>query len=315
MTEPLLSIVIANYNYGRFLEEAIQSVVRQEMGDKVELIICDAGSTDNSVEIVKKYAGGLPSNTPLAEWLSEPSNPKTLKPSNHLITWWCSEKDGGQSAAFNKGFAHARGEWLTWLNADDLFFPGVFEALFNVVQKYPQTEWITGNKVHFDSISGRIVSVNWGPHFQPPLLSGNHAISAVFGPSTFFRKSLYERMGHIDEHLHYAMDSAYWAKFTMAGVRQTRLNRFCWAFRNHEESKTAGIQNDVIALKRQEETKRWRSEIGYKYKVSLSNIWYVLWLGWRIFDGSLIYRTILKARFEGTSIGRLIPNLKGGYDE
>ena len=289
MANPILSVVIANYNYGRFLEEAILSVISQGMGDKVELIICDAASTDNSVEIIKKYA-------------------------DH-IAWWCSEKDGGQSAAFNKGFAHARGEWLTWLNADDLYFPGVFEALFKVVQKYPQTEWITGNKVHFDSISGRIVSVNWGPHFQPPLLSGNHAISAVFGPSTFFRKSLYERMGHIDEHLHYAMDSAYWAKFTMAGVRQTRLNRFCWAFRNHEESKTAGIQTDVIALKRQEETERWRSEIGYKYKVSLSNIWYVLWLGWRIFDGSLIYRTILKTRFEGTSIGRLIPNLKGGYDE
>ena len=137
----------------------------------------------------------------------------------------------------------------------------------------------------------------------------------MFGPSTFFKKVLYERMGPIDERLHYAMDSAYWAKFTMAGVRQTRLNRFCWAFRNHEESKTAGIQNEVISRKRQEETKRWRSESGYRYVVSLSNIWYVLWLGWRIFDLSLIYRTVLKARLEGTSIGRYIPNLKGGCNE
>ena len=54
--QPLISIVIANYNYGRFLEEAIQSVIAQDMGDKVELIICDAVSTDNSVEIIKKYA-------------------------------------------------------------------------------------------------------------------------------------------------------------------------------------------------------------------------------------------------------------------
>ena len=66
--QPLLSIVIANYNYGRFLEEAIQSVVNQDMGDQVELIICDAASTDDSVEIIKKYAYDLPPNTSYYEW-------------------------------------------------------------------------------------------------------------------------------------------------------------------------------------------------------------------------------------------------------
>jgi len=59
---PILSIVIANYNYGRFLEDAILSVLRQEVGEVVELIICDAASTDNSVDIIKKYANGLPPN-------------------------------------------------------------------------------------------------------------------------------------------------------------------------------------------------------------------------------------------------------------
>ena len=63
MTKPLFSIVIANYNFGRFLEDAIQSVIAQDMGDQVELIICDAASTDNSVEVIKKYAHGLPPNT------------------------------------------------------------------------------------------------------------------------------------------------------------------------------------------------------------------------------------------------------------
>ena len=75
MTRPLLSIVIANYNYGRFLEDAIKSVIAQEVGDKVELIICDAASTDNSVEIIKKYADGLPPNTPYEEWLVQ-TNPE-----------------------------------------------------------------------------------------------------------------------------------------------------------------------------------------------------------------------------------------------
>ena len=81
---PLLSIVIANYNYGRFLEEAIQSVVAQVAGDEkggmrdaVELIICDAASTDNSVDVIKKYANGLPVNTLRSEWEIKNQRPTT----------------------------------------------------------------------------------------------------------------------------------------------------------------------------------------------------------------------------------------------
>ena len=111
--EPLVSIVIANYNYGRFLGEAIQSVIAQDMGDKVELIICDAASTDNSVDIIRQYANDLPANTSYSEWTSQANSQLTIHDSQ-LITWWCSEKDGGQSAAFNKGFSHARGRFLTW---------------------------------------------------------------------------------------------------------------------------------------------------------------------------------------------------------
>ena len=108
---PILSIVIANYNYGRFLEDAIQSVVAQGMGDWIELIICDGGSTDNSVEVIKKYSD--------------------------KIAWWVSEKDGGQSAAFNKGFAHAHGRFLTWLNADDVMMPGTIDAFVKAVDEHP----------------------------------------------------------------------------------------------------------------------------------------------------------------------------------
>ena len=64
MEQPLLSIVIANYNYGRFLEDAIESVISQDMGNQIDLLICDAASTDNSLGVIKKYANGLPPNTP-----------------------------------------------------------------------------------------------------------------------------------------------------------------------------------------------------------------------------------------------------------
>ena len=113
MNRPLLSIVIANYNYGRYLDEAIQSVLNQSCQD-FELIVCDAASNDSSVEIIKKYANGLPPKTSLYDW--EPGNSQLTTKDYRLstkITWWCSEPDGGQSAAFNKGFSHARGRFLT----------------------------------------------------------------------------------------------------------------------------------------------------------------------------------------------------------
>ena len=99
---PLLSIVIANYNYGLFLEEAIRSVLVQKCPD-VELLVVDGGSSDNSVEIIRRYSDDL--------------------------AWWVSEKDRGQSNAFNKGFAHANGKYLTWLNADDVMPRGCLETI------------------------------------------------------------------------------------------------------------------------------------------------------------------------------------------
>ena len=304
MNKPLLSIVIANYNYGRFLDEAIQSVANQEGVENVELIICDAASKDNSVEIIKKYANGLPPNTSYYDWQLS-NNDKSLEPNSSnppLITWWCSEKDGGQSVAFNKGFSHARGDWLTWLNADDLLMPGTLKAFEKLLVRHCDAQWITGNKMHFNSKTGKVTRVHWGPHMQPPFLTGNRAISAVFGPTTFFRKEIYTAIGPIDERLHYAMDSAYWARFTMAGVRQTRLNHFCWGFRDHEQSKTSGVQTDSVSVKRRQESELWHTETGYSYKVSFKNIWYLLWVLWRIFDGSWLVRAVQRWRFQGRYI-------------
>lgn len=293
---PLLSIVIANYNYGRFLEEAIRSVADQEMRDRVELIICDAASSDNSVEIITKYASGLPPNTHYDEWIASRPSSVMLHP---LITWWCSEKDGGQSAAFNKGFSHARGEWLTWLNADDVLLQGTIKAFAALVRDNRTAIWVTGNKLHFDSDTKRIISINWGPHSMPPLTSGRHDFSAVYGPTTFFKRKLYEQIGPVDEMLHYAMDSEYWARVTLAGIRQTRLRHICWGFRDHEESKTVGVQSEDVINRREKETIYWHRKLNFYFPVSATNPWYVYWCLWRIIDGSWVKRYFLKRRYEG----------------
>ena len=210
-TKALVSIVIANYNYGRFLEEAIQSVLSQSCDD-YELIIVDGGSTDNSVEIIKKYAD--------------------------KIAWWVSEKDKGQSNAFNKGFAHAEGRFLTWLNADDVMLPGVIEKLKYAADKYPKCEWFVGGVLWLDP-EMKVVNCGRGrPFSEIRYREGN---VSVWGPSSFFTKRLLDSVGGVDERYHFTMDSELWLRFAYKlNVRYRPFANYAWGLRMHEDAKMSG---------------------------------------------------------------------------
>ena len=237
MNAPLLSIVIANYNYGRFLEDAIQSVITQDMGDKIELIVCDAASVDNSVEIIQKYAKGLPPNTAYSDWCKlNSAQPSTY--GSQLITWWCSEHDGGQSAAFNKGFSHARGKYLTWLNADDIFLPDALKKFEMATARNPQVEWLGGGCFFLDP-ELRIFKCARGRRISE--YRRQNGLISVTGPSSFFSKELYQRVGQIDERFVYMMDIDLWARFAMlARVEYIPFAKYVWGLRLHNEAKMSG---------------------------------------------------------------------------
>ena len=269
----LLSIVIANYNYGRFLDEAIHSVVMQDGFDECELIICDAASTDDSVEIIKRYADKL--------------------------TWWCSEKDGGQSAAFNKGFSHSSGKYLTWLNADDVLVPGCLKKILKEMKRHPDCEWFTGNFFRFIHATGKVCEIAYGPHWYPRFLQRKNSPYVTFGPSTFFSRKIYEEAGRIDERFHYIMDSELWISFIMKGVKKRRIPCLCWGFRLHEESKTSQFGEHGLSDKAKAQGKIEERLLEEKHHYRLSKfIWYVL-CGIRLIDGSFIKRLCLKARYIG----------------
>ncbi len=267
--QPLLSIVIANYNYGSFLEEAIRSVLcqvdeamRLPSGDCIELIIVDGGSTDNSVEIIKKYADRL--------------------------AWWCSEQDCGQSHAFNKGFSQASGRFLTWLNADDILMLGTLQAFEKIIARHPAVQWITGNFLRFTN-DGHIVEWKRGPHFLPRWLQRPSAPIVAFGPTSFFSRTLYQSLGGMDERLHYIMDTDLWMRFMRARVFQVRLNHCCWGFRMHEKSKTAEFDKHVLPdLVKRDMDVEWdivRQKNSYECSRALTLAHKV----WRVMDGSLAY--------------------------
>lgn len=267
----LLSIVIANYNYGRYLEAAIKSVLSQDVGDKVELIIVDGGSSDNSVEVIKKYSD--------------------------RIAWWCSEKDRGQSDAFNKGFAHASGKYLTWLNADDVMPQGCLKKVVSAMERHLDCEWFTANLYRFTE-DGKVIECAWGPNWLPAWLQGRGQPVAVYGPSTFFAKELFERVGGMKLYQNFMMDTDLWMRFIVAGVKQRRINCFCWAFRMHEESKTAEFGEHKLSLEQrakfEAERKQSIAETGYR----ASKLNHRLIQLWRLVDGSLLKSWWLKRTFK-----------------
>ena len=265
----LLSVVIANYNYGQYLEAAIRSVLAQGRKD-VELIVVDGGSTDDSVEVIRRYEGHL--------------------------AWWVSERDRGQSEAFNKGFEKASGKYLTWLNADDLMPAGSLDRICRELKRHPKCDWFTGNFFRFVE-SGEVIEVGWGPHVYPRLLQRPNSPVVVFGPTSFFSKRIWTEVGKIDEGLHLIMDTDLWIRFMMAGIKQRRINCFCWAFRMHAASKTAEFGNHVLdekmARRMREENEIVKAKTHYRCSAALHR----LLLLWRLLDGSFLRRMYLQRTF------------------
>lgn len=274
---PLISIVIVNFNYGRFLESAILSILNQEVKN-VELIVIDGGSTDNSVEILKKYA-------------------------DH-INYWVSEPDKGQSEAFNKGFAKAKGKYLTWLNADDVLMPGCLRQVIDTMRRYPTCEWFTGNYFKFLD-DGTVIKIGWGPRYVPFCLQRKGWPISVYGPTSFFSKKLFDRVGGMNVDLHLMMDIDLWIRFILAGAKQRRVNCFCWAFRMHEASKTASYEGHILSNEKRArfkiEDQMSYGKAGYKPS---KTIYWVLKI-WRVMDGSAFKYLWLRMFFKKVELERI----------
>jgi glycosyltransferase involved in cell wall biosynthesis len=237
-------------------------------GERIELIIVDGGSNDNSVEIIKKY--------------------------QNRLAWWCSEKDRGQSDAFNKGFEHAQGKYLTWVNADDVLVPGAIHAILCQLRRHPECEWFTGNFYRFNDVTGKVLEIGWGPHIYPRWMQRKNSPIVSFGPSTIFSKDLWLRNGKVDVDLHLMMDTDMWMRFIVAGVKQRRINHFVWGFRMHEESKTAEFGDHKLDADQQRrfalENQLTVERTGYH----CSKFWRFAVLILRLIDGSLLRRYYYK---------------------
>lgn len=185
MSYPKISIVTPNYNKAQYLEKTILSVLSQEYPN-LEYIIIDGGSTDGSVDIIKKYAQSL--------------------------AFWVSEPDGGVYQAIKKGFEHSTGEIMAWIGADDMYH---HDALFSVAQIFtecPLVSWLVGAQTSYDEKS-RTVRVNHSPYFNH-LSFVLHDFKWVQQESTFWRRGLYEKVGGVGIDYKLAGDFDLWMRFS-----------------------------------------------------------------------------------------------------
>ena len=156
------------------------------------------------------------------------------------------EPDSGQSDALNMGFAKAKGEWLFWLNADDVLLP---EALKKVQQFMVDTSqlttlnWIAGDTVYIDevgNVKGVRCDAKWRSWF------GKKLSVWTGGPSAFFKRELWEKHGGFDTELKYAMDIDLWTRWAKAGEKFVGLGDYVWGFREHCGSKTGSGHNVAV---------------------------------------------------------------------
>ena len=178
------------------------------------------------------------------------------------------EPDKGQSDALNKGFAKAKGEWLFWLNADDVLLPGALKKVKEKVSGFKFQvsggkciDWIAGNMMRIDA-GGKVIDCRrdwgWKSTYR------NQQVQ-VYGPSSFFRRDLFEECGGFDTSLRVCMDVDMWMKFRERGHWYYKLPRYVWGFREHAGSLTRSACRDADEL-----TNQWReiSEMQKRHGIS-----------------------------------------------
>jgi glycosyltransferase involved in cell wall biosynthesis len=219
LTLPRISIVTPSFNQGPFLERTIRSVLDENYPD-LEYIIIDGGSTDESVDIIKRYA-------------------------RHLA-YWVSEPDAGQSNAINKGLRRATGTILAWLNSDDCYLPGVFQTIAETARAHPEAGVYVGASDVVDT-AGVVIR-----HQKPPAAISLATMyqwmrgADFMQPSCFFRDTAWRAVAPLDESIHIAFDVDLWMRMAKAGQGFVTIDRTLSQALVHPGAKTTAYINLAI---------------------------------------------------------------------
>ncbi len=209
---PKISIVIASFNQGHFIEKTIISIINQQYNN-YEIIVIDGASKDNTIEILKKY--------------------------NKYIRFWVSEPDKGQTDAINKGFTKATGDLICFQNSDDVFHPNCFINIAKSFIKNPLFDGYYGDLSIIDSKDNVYEIIKTIPfHLPSQLFLGMQ----IYNQSYFFSKQSLAKYGSLDENLRFVLDYEFVTRWACLGAKFKYVANALGAFRIHEDSKTTNLE-------------------------------------------------------------------------
>jgi glycosyltransferase involved in cell wall biosynthesis len=224
---PKLSVITPSYNQGRFLERTIRSVLDQGY-ENLEYVIVDGGSTDESVEVIERYADRL--------------------------AWWVSEPDEGQTDAINKGIERTSGDVVAYVNSDDYYLPSAFDTAIAALEAGPE-RWVGGAAIDVDENDGPLDVGRPSPEpglylAEPPeawdrMIKGRHWWMlhpwSIAQPSTFWRRELFDEFGLFRTDMHFAFDAEFMLRLVYAGERPKLLDAKLSARVTHPGQKSADM--------------------------------------------------------------------------
>lgn len=234
MRLPTITVITPSYNQGQFIGQTVESVLSQNYPG-LEYIVMDGGSTDDTLTVLKPYTSRL-----------------TL----------ISEPDRGQTDAINKGLHRATGDIVCWLNSDDYFLPNALLTVGRYFAAHPDINWLTADCLIVDE-SGQLIQQPIRQYKKLLRNLSNHAYlgltNAVCQPATFWRRSVHERVGYLNESLHFTMDYDFWLRLAQESPPAV-LREPTSAFRIHGQSK--GGQQYVEQFREDEQTMRQYARSG-----------------------------------------------------
>ena len=183
----LISIITPSFNQARYLEQTMRSVLEQDYPN-IEYWVIDGGSTDGSVDIIQRYAPSL--------------------------AGWVSEKDSGQAEAVNKGFARASGDYIAWLNSDDLYYPGALSEAVRALQANPAAPFVFSDVESIDETGTAFNRMRYGSWGLKDLMR----FRIIGQPGVFMRRSALLKAGFLDTSYQYILDHHLWLRLAALGA-------------------------------------------------------------------------------------------------
>lgn len=210
MSQPKITVAVPSFNQGRYLDQALASIFDQEL--PIEVFVMDGGSSDNSIEVIRKW--------------------------EHQLAGWRSHADGGQAAAINEGISFGSAPYVCWLNSDDWLLPGGLDRLLQALESNPDDAVTYGRVWNFVQKTAKRTPV-WVEPFSQKRLALRCIVSQ---PATLIRRSAWEKVGGLNKNLHMVMDYDLWWRLYKSSGPLRYVDEFIAVNREHELTKTRTLR-------------------------------------------------------------------------